>query len=87
MQQHDLTDALKKAFEENESDFRRVDDHIRGIRESARARLLSNGWEPDPDSGIPCLSCACPDFQPGGPQGTCKRTSCRHSLLGHDLPE
>jgi hypothetical protein len=87
MQQHDLTDAQKKAFEENEGDFRRFDDQVRGIRETARARLLNNGWEPDPNSGMPCLSCPCPDFQPGGPLGTCKRSSCPHSLLDHDLPE
>ncbi|GAA3866326.1 hypothetical protein GCM10023084_19480 [Streptomyces lacrimifluminis] len=87
MQQYNLTDAQKKAFEENEADFRRLDDQLRGIRETARARLTSNDWEPDSNGTIPCLSCPCPDFQSGGPEGKCKRVSCRHSFSGHDLPE
>ncbi|MEV5203292.1 hypothetical protein [Streptomyces sp. NPDC053720] len=86
MQHYDLTDAQKKAFEENEVDFRRIDDHIRRIQEAARARLTNNGWEPDPDGAIPCLSCPCPNFQGGGPQGRCKRAGCRHPLIDHDLP-
>ncbi|WP_327696869.1 hypothetical protein [Streptomyces sp. NBC_00459] len=87
MQQYDVTDAQKKAFEENEADFRRFDDQLRGIRETARARLAKNGWEPDRKDTIPCLACPCPDFQPGGPQGNCKRISCRDSLISHDTPE
>ncbi|WP_371661832.1 hypothetical protein [Streptomyces sp. NBC_00280] len=87
MQQYDVTDAQKKAFEENEADFRGFDDQLRGIRETARARLAKNGWEPDRKDTIPCLVCPCHDFQQGGPQGKCKRVSCRHSFGSHDLPE
>jgi hypothetical protein len=86
MQQYDVTDAQKKAFEENEADFRRFDDQLRDIRETARARLTKTSWGPDRNDTIPCLSCPCPDFEPGGPQGKCKRVSCRHELGGHDLP-
>ncbi|MBT2505174.1 hypothetical protein J7I98_04525 [Streptomyces sp. ISL-98] len=88
MQQYDLTDAQKKAFEENEADFRRLDDQIRGVQETARTRLTNNGWEPepDPDGGIPCLACPCPEFQFGGQLGKCKRGSCRHSSGSHDWP-
>lgn len=65
MQQYDVTDAQKKAFEENEADFRGFDDQLRGIRETARARLAKNGWEPDRKDTIPCLVCPCHDFQQG----------------------
>ncbi|WP_055715757.1 hypothetical protein [Streptomyces torulosus] len=89
MEEYDLTEAQKKAFGENEAEFRKFDDQLRGVREAARARLTDSGWEPDPGPGdtIPCLSCPCPDFQPGGPQGRCKRPSCRHFLIDHELPE
>lgn len=86
MRQYDLTDAQKKAFEENEADFRKLDDQIHGIRDTARARLTDTDWEPDPDGDFGCLACPCPGFQVGGPKGDCKRPSCRHSLLNHDLP-
>jgi hypothetical protein len=46
MQQYGPTDAQKKAFEENEADFRRFDEQISGIRETARARLENSGWDP-----------------------------------------
>ncbi|WP_369032347.1 hypothetical protein [Streptomyces adonidis] len=87
MQQYDLTGAQKKAFEENEADFRKFDDRLRGTRETARARLTHSGWEPDPNGDIHCLSCPCPSFQHGGPQAKCKRVSCRHPFIDHDLPE
>jgi hypothetical protein len=83
---NDLTDAQKKAFAENEAGFRGFDDQVRAIRETARARLTDNGWEPGPNGSIPCLSCPCPDFQHGGPQGTCGRGGCRHPFIDHDLP-
>ncbi|MDX2541478.1 hypothetical protein ACOT81_00940 [Streptomyces sp. WI04-05B] len=86
MQQYDLTDAQRKAFEENEADFRRFDDQIRGVQETARARLTNSGWAVGQNDGFPCLSCWCPDFQAGGPQGSCKRVSCRHALINHDMP-
>ena len=47
MQQHGPTDAQKKAFEENEADFRRFGEQISGIRETARARLENSGWDPE----------------------------------------
>ncbi|MCL6736852.1 hypothetical protein [Streptomyces neyagawaensis] len=88
MEQYDLTEAQKKAFAENEADFRKFDDQLRDVREAARARLRGSGWDPGPGSedAIRCLSCPCPDFQAGGPQGKCKRASCRHFLIDHDLP-
>ncbi|MDG5808187.1 hypothetical protein P9869_37185 [Streptomyces ossamyceticus] len=89
MEQYDLTEAQEKAFAENEADFRKFDDQLRDVREAARARLRASGWDPGPDTGdtLPCLSCPCPDFQSGGPGGKCKRGSCRHFLIDHDLPE
>jgi hypothetical protein len=86
MQQYGPTDAQKKAFEENEADFRRFDEQISGIRETARARLENSGWDPGQNDALPCLSCWCPGFEPGGPQGKCKRVSCRHQMIDHDLP-
>ncbi|WP_020133997.1 hypothetical protein [Streptomyces sp. 351MFTsu5.1] len=86
MQQQDLTVSQKKAFEDNEADFRRFDDELRGIRETARARLRAHGWDTDSDDTKPCLSCPCPDFLPGGALGNCKRGGCPHSLLDHDMP-
>ncbi|WCE02532.1 hypothetical protein PGH47_43090 (plasmid) [Streptomyces sp. HUAS 31] len=86
MEQYDLTDAQKKAFEENEAAFRRFDDQVSGVREAARARLTRNGWEPDPNGTRPCLSCPCPDLQLVDAQGNCKRGGCRHPLGDHDLP-
>lgn len=86
MRQHDLTAPQRKAFEDNEADFRRLDDELRDLRETARARLRTNGWEPDSNDTQPCLSCSCPDFVPGGTLGNCKRADCRHALISHDLP-
>ncbi|MGV9453784.1 hypothetical protein [Streptomyces sp. NPDC003635] len=85
MEQYQLTDGQKKAFEDNEAEFRKLDGQMRGVRESARARLSTSGWEPDSSDGRRCLSCPCPDYQGGGPQGGCKRLSCRHPLLDHDM--
>ena len=87
MQQQDLTAAQRKAFEENEADFRRLDDELAGIRETARARLRANGWEP-PDSNDtqPCLCCPCPGFLPGGTLNHCKRVGCPHLQTDHDMP-
>ncbi|MDX3310525.1 hypothetical protein P1S61_15785 [Streptomyces sp. ME08-AFT2] len=83
----DPTDAQKKAFEENEPDFRRLDEEMHRVRDTARARLTDSGWSgPDAGDHIPCLSCSCPDFQPEGPLGRCRRFSCRHSMIDHDLP-
>ncbi|MFE9928672.1 hypothetical protein [Streptomyces sp. NPDC005533] len=84
MQQNDLTDAQKKAFEQNEADFRRLDDHVRDVQETARARLTNTGW---PDSGDTrrCFSCPCPDLIVNA-QGKCKRSGCGHPLTDHDLP-
>ncbi|WP_062646099.1 hypothetical protein [Streptomyces maremycinicus] len=87
MQEYDLTDAQKKAFADNEADFRRLDAQVRGTQETARARLIAHGWGSDSEETIPCLSCPCPDFQPGGALHKCKRGSCRHPLSDHDLPE
>lgn len=86
MQQQDLTASQRKAFEDNEADFRRFDDELRGIREAARARLSTHGLDPDSNDTQPCLSCPCPDFMPGGTLGNCKRVGCPHSLLNHDMP-
>lgn len=86
MRQYDPTDAQKKAFAENQADFRRLADHVRGVQETARARLAAHGLEPDRGGGIPCLACTCPDFEPGGKLGSCDRSDCQHSLLNHDRP-
>lgn len=84
---HDPADAQKKAFEENEADVLRLDEHMGRIRESARVRRTDTGWGgPDPSDHIRCLSCPCPDFQAGGPLGTCKRGSCHHPISAHELP-
>ncbi|MFB7241956.1 hypothetical protein ACFCYX_05700 [Streptomyces populi] len=86
MKKDELTDAQKKAFEENKAAFRELDEHRRSIQEAARARLTAHGWEPGLEEHIPCLSCPCPDFQHGGPLGTCRRSTCGHPLIDHDLP-
>ncbi|MFF7841483.1 hypothetical protein ACFZC6_22140 [Streptomyces ossamyceticus] len=89
MEEYDLTEAQKNAFEDNQAEFRKFGDQLRDVREAARARLTDSGWEPAPESedAIRCLSCPCPDFQGGGPEGKCKRGSCRHFLIDHDLPQ
>ncbi|MFB8237523.1 hypothetical protein ACFC58_13325 [Kitasatospora purpeofusca] len=85
MRQNDLTEAQKQAFEQNEADFRNLDDHVRDIRETARARLTANGWEPDSNDTRPCFSCPCPDLQVAA-QGKCQRGGCHHPIYDHDLP-
>ncbi|WP_159768045.1 hypothetical protein [Streptomyces sp. HM190] len=84
MEQYDLTEAQQKAFEDNRTEFRKFEDQLDGVREAARSRLRDSGWHPDSVGTFSCLSCPCPHFQPGGPQGECKRGSCRHALLDHD---
>ncbi|KRD06222.1 MULTISPECIES: hypothetical protein [unclassified Streptomyces] len=84
---YDPTEAQKKAFAENEADFRSLDEHLGRVRETARVRLTDSGLGGhDPGDHIRCLSCPCPDFQAGGPLGACKRGSCRHPIGDHDLP-
>ncbi|KOU56380.1 hypothetical protein ADK57_41975 [Streptomyces sp. MMG1533] len=85
MQQYEITEAQKKAFEDNEADFRRLDDQMHGIQEAARARLIDNGWDPGIE-GIPCLACPCPDFMADGQLGRCRRGGCGHPFGRHDLP-
>ncbi|MFB6894632.1 hypothetical protein ACFCX4_35705 [Kitasatospora sp. NPDC056327] len=86
--QYDPTDPQKKAFEENAAEFRAFDDRIRSVQDTARARLADSGWDPGDDTQgtLRCLSCPCPGFEFGGFQGRCKRSSCKHAFINHDLP-
>ncbi|WP_225805489.1 hypothetical protein [Streptomyces sp. NK15101] len=68
------------------ADSRRFDGQVHGVREAARARLADSGWEPGSNDTIRRPSCPCPDFQAGGAQGACRRISCGHSLVDHDVP-
>jgi len=40
---YDPTEAQKKAFAENEADFRSLDEHLGRVRETARVRLTDSG--------------------------------------------
>ncbi|MET7317135.1 MULTISPECIES: hypothetical protein [Streptomyces] len=84
MKQQEITDALRRAFEANEADFSSIEDQVRTRHATARERLTRSGWNDQGD--FHCLACPCPHFLQGGHEGRCRRGSCGHSLLSHDLP-
>lgn len=72
-----ITDAEKKAYKENEADFRRLDEQIREVRMAASSRLVAAGRDFNPDAQY-CYRCWCEQYEGNG--GPCV---CRHGFSNH----
>ncbi|ARZ71457.1 hypothetical protein M1P56_11410 [Streptomyces sp. HU2014] len=86
-----LTDAQKKARDEIEADLDRAEEQLRKAHLDARSRLAGFG-DPDDESGSFCFKCRftshpCPAYEAPatGGMGPCKRPTCRHPFLRHDV--
>ncbi|MCD9145960.1 hypothetical protein [Streptomyces albireticuli] len=86
-----LTDSQKHMRDEIEADLDRAEEQLRKAHEDARSRLAGFGGEDD-ESGAFCFTCRftshpCPGYEKpsSGGLGPCKRSTCRHPFLRHDV--
>ncbi|MFI2371609.1 hypothetical protein [Streptomyces sp. NPDC018833] len=86
MQRQDtsLTDAQKRAFQQNEADFAKLEEQMRSVEEAATARLSASGLEFDEDRRN-CYLCLCSGFESSGsstrPSTRC--ANCPHQMTRH----
>ena len=79
----DLSDKQRRALDE-------ANAYLTNAHAEAESRLASAGMHATPenrDDAFPCRLCGCADFVPGGLMGKCKRPSCGHVFLIHEIPE
>jgi hypothetical protein len=80
---HHLTDAQKKAFEENRADFAKLKKQMRSFAETANSRLTASGLPRADLHPNRCLLCSCTEFQ-GTPNDSCTTLNCGHEMTSHD---
>ncbi|GAB3002233.1 hypothetical protein GCM10023080_079890 [Streptomyces pseudoechinosporeus] len=78
--EYDLTDAQKKAYEDNKANFGDLEKQIRSFEEAANSRLAASGLRFDPDAPY-CYLCPCHEFESSTTR--CARSTCGHSMTSH----
>ncbi|WP_431683081.1 hypothetical protein [Kitasatospora sp. KL5] len=86
----DYTDDQRKAIDEVKAELEElITAQIQQAHADARNKLSARGVHLDPD-GTYCLNCLdsptpCNQYR-HGPMGLCKKHTCRHFLLDHNMP-
>jgi hypothetical protein len=78
----DLSDKERRALDD-------ANEYLVKAHAEAQSRLATAGLHApstNRDGEFPCRLCGCADFVPGGLMGKCKRSSCGHVFLLHEIP-